>query len=158
MIAGGVLSARLLHRNSTAVAARVRLGSPVMFQHTYFRAALAVFSAEVVIARFVHDDLVRPYLGDSLAVVLVYLALRTVAPLRLVPAVATAFAVACAIEIGQFFHLVDLLGLGTNRLARTVLGTTFGLADFAAYAGGALCVLAIEGVREAHGRSLRLEF
>src|SRR4051812_44886974 len=111
---------------------------------SYALATIAALGIEIAIARFVHDDLVRPYLGDSLAVVAVYLALRAVTRLPVVTAVAIAFAFACAIEVGQFFHLVDMLGLGTNRVARIVLGTTFGLVDFVAYAGGAVCVLAIE--------------
>ena len=118
------------------------------FRPSYALATIAVLGIEIAIARFVHDDFVRPYLGDSLAVVAVYLALRAVTPLRLVAAVAIAFAFACAIEVGQYFHLVDVLGLGTNRVARIVLGTTFGLTDFVAYAGGALCVLTIETARE----------
>ena len=118
------------------------------FRPSYALATIAVLGIEIAIARFVHDDFVRPYLGDSLAVVAVYLALRAVTPLRLVAAVMIAFAFACAIEVGQFFHLVDMLGLGTNRIARIVLGTTFGLTDFVAYAGGAVCVLVVERRRQ----------
>lgn len=113
----------------------------------YALAALAVFAVEVLIALFVHDRLVRPHLGDSLAVVLVYLALRAVTPLRVGAAAIAAFAIACAIEVGQFFDLVDLLGLGACRVARVVLGTGFDPADFLAYAAGALGVLAIERAR-----------
>jgi len=109
---------------------------------------IAVLGIEIAIARFVHDDFVRPYLGDSLAVAAVYLALRAVTRLRVVAAVTIAFVFACAIEVGQFFDLVDVLGLGTNRVARVVLGTVFGLTDFVAYAGGALCVLTIETARQ----------
>jgi hypothetical protein len=114
---------------------------------TYALAALAVFAVEVGIALFVHDKLVRPHLGDSLAVVLVYLALRAVTPLRVGAAAIAAFAIACAIEVGQFFDLVDLLGLGACHVARVVLGTGFDPADFLAYAAGALGVLAIERAR-----------
>ena len=117
------------------------------FRPSFALATIALLGIEIAIARFVPDDLVRPYIGDSLAVVLVYLALRTVTRLRVLPAVATAFAVACAIEVGQYFHLVDALGLGSSQVARIVLGTTFGLTDFVAYAGGALCVLAVEAGR-----------
>jgi hypothetical protein len=118
----------------------------VTFRPSYALATIAVLGIEIAIARFVHDDFVRPDLGDSLAVVGLYLALRAVTPLGVAAGVAIAFAFACAIEVGQFFHLVDLLGLGANRLARIVLGTTFVLTDFVAYAGGALGVLAVEAV------------
>lgn len=117
------------------------------FRPAYALAAAAVFAIEVLIALFVHDRLVRPHLGDSLAVVLVYLALRAVTPLRVTMAVIAAFAIACAIEVGQFFDLVDLLGLRACRVARVVLGTGFDPADFLAYAAGALGVLAIELAR-----------
>ncbi|MDH7975379.1 DUF2809 domain-containing protein [Sphingomonas sp. AR_OL41] len=76
--------------------------------------------------------------------VLVYCALRAVTPLGVHGAVATAFAIACAIELGQFFHLVDRLGLGHCRVARVVLGTGFDLWDFLAYAGGAVMLLVAE--------------
>ncbi|MEO9129768.1 MAG: DUF2809 domain-containing protein [Sphingomonas sp.] len=117
------------------------------FRPSYALATIAVLGIEIVIARFVHDDFIRPYLGDSIAVVLVYLALRAATQSRMVVAVTIAFAFACAIEVGQFFHLVDVLGLGANRVARIVLGTTFGLTDFVAYVGGAAFVLAIEAAR-----------
>jgi hypothetical protein len=79
-------------------------------------------------------------------------------PLRVVPAVATAFAIACAIEVGQYFHLVDVLGLGASPVARTLLGTTFELTDFVAYAGGAMCVLAVEEGRKKLGHLPHPEF
>lgn len=125
------------------------------FRPSYALATIAVLGIEIAIARFIHDDFVRPYFGDSLAVVAVYLALRAVTPLRVVAAVMIAFAFACAIEMGQFFHLVDMLGLGTNRIARIVLGTTFGLTDFVAYAGGAVCALIIETACEKRRLSRR---
>jgi hypothetical protein len=114
---------------------------------SYALAAILVFLAEVAIAAFVHDTIVRPYLGDSLAVVLVYLAIRAVTPLGLRRSIAAAFVIACAIEIGQWFHLADLLGLGHVRVARIVLGTGFDPVDFLAYAGGAVTVLVTENAR-----------
>lgn len=128
------------------------------FRPLYALATIIVLGIEIAIARFAHDDFIRPHLGDSLAVVAVYLALRAVTPLRVVPAVAIAFAFACAIEVGQYFHLVDLLGLGSSRVARIMLGTSFELADFVAYAGGAVCVLAVEGLRKRCGHLPHFEF
>lgn len=118
---------------------------------SYALAAILVFLAEIAIAAFVHDALVRPYLGDSLAVVLVYLAIRAITPLGPRRSVAAAFAIACAIEIGQWFHLADLLGLGHVRVARIVLGTGFDPVDFLAYAGGAVAVLIAESARRRRG-------
>ena len=104
-------------------------------------AALAVFAIEVLIALFVRDALVRPYVGDVLAVVLVYLGLRAVTPLEVKPAVILALTIAVMVELGQLFHLLDALGLAHNRLARVVLGGVFDIRDLACYGVGAVCVL-----------------
>lgn len=114
----------------------------------YAAAAVVVFAMEVVIALFVQDALVRPYVGDSLAVVLVYLALRAVTPVRVLPAVAIALGVAFAVEFGQWAGVLDMLGLGSSRVARILLGSAFAVADFLAYAAGALAVLAVERYRK----------
>ena len=103
----------------------------------------------MLIALFVRDGFVRPYLGDVLAVILVYTALRAVAPLSVVTGLATALAIAFAIEIAQWFRIVDLLGLAGNPIARIVLGSYFSLEDLLAYAAGAACVSTVEYRRSA---------
>ena len=47
------------------------------FNLKYFLFALALFMIEVLIALFVHDSFIRPYLGDFLVVILIYCAVRT---------------------------------------------------------------------------------
>jgi len=120
---------------------------------SYALSAILIFLSEIVIAAFVHDALIRPYLGDSLAVALVYCTVRAIASLGVRWSVATALAAACAIEFGQLFHLANLLGLGHCRIARVVLGTGFDPADFLAYAGGAAAILLTEAVRARRARS-----
>lgn len=99
---------------------------------------------EVAIALFVRDRFVRPYLGDVLAVVLVYCGLRAVLPLRVLPAAVLAFAIGALIEFGQGVNLLDLLGLRGNQVIAVVLGGSFEWLDFVAYAAGALLALAAE--------------
>lgn len=110
----------------------------------YALAALILLAIEVLIALFVRDTFVRPYVGDALAVTFVYCTLRAATPLRLWPALAISYVIACAVEASQYFHLLDHLGLANNTIARTVLGYGFELADFAAYAAGAAGVLVVE--------------
>ncbi|MDP5278365.1 DUF2809 domain-containing protein [Sphingomonas sp. DG1-23] len=114
------------------------------FHPGYALVALALLLIEIAIALFVRDRFVRPYLGDVIAVILVYAALRATFRLDVIPAAATAFLVAAAIEFGQLFRVLDLLGLADHRIARTVLGYGFELKDFVAYATGGLIVLAVE--------------
>ena len=112
------------------------------FHRGYALATLAVLLIEILIALYVRDALIRPYLGDTLAVVLVYLGLRAITPLRTSPAALAALAIAFTVEIAQYFHLADHLALGP--IGRTVLGTGFEWKDFLAYTAGSLLVLAVE--------------
>lgn len=121
------------------------------FRLSYALAALALFAVEIAIALFVHDRLIRPHIGDSLAVILLYLALRAVTQLRVMPAAGIALAVAVAIEFGQLFGLIGALGLSGNIAARFLLGAGFDPLDFIAYAAGALFVIAVERMRRRTG-------
>lgn len=111
---------------------------------TYAVAALILFIIEVLIALFVRDAFIRPYVGDVLAVALVYTALRAITPLGMIPAIAVTLAIALAIEIAQALNLLGALGLSDNQLARTVLGGAFDWLDLAAYAAGAGLTLAAD--------------
>jgi len=110
----------------------------------YAVAAIALFAIEVLIALFVHDDFIRPYVGDVLAIAFVYTALRALTPLGFVPALALTVAIALAIEISQALGLLGALGLADNRIARTVLGGVFDWHDLVAYAAGGAIVAAVE--------------
>lgn len=118
------------------------------FHRGYALLALGLFLIEVAIALFVRDRFVRPYLGDTLAVILVYAGLRAIFRIDVTQAAALAFLIAVAIEFGQLFHVLDLLELQGNPIARTVLGYGFEVKDILAYAAGALIVLAAERVRK----------
>ncbi len=119
---------------------------------SYVLATIALFALEIAIALFVHDRLIRPHIGDSLAVILLYLALRAITPLRVPPAAALALAIAFVIEFGQLFGLIGALGLRDNIAARFLLGAGFDPIDFIAYTAGALVVLAVERWRGRYQR------
>lgn len=119
------------------------------FDRGYAALTLVLLLAEILIALFVRDAIVRPYVGDALAVVLVYAGLRTITRLGVVPATLLALLIAIAIEFGQYFHLLDHIGLSDDRWARIILGSGFDLHDFLAYAAGALIVLLTERYRRA---------
>lgn len=125
------------------------------FHLGYAVAAALVFVIEVLIALFVRDSFVRPYLGDVLAVVLVYLGLRAVTRLGVVGALTATLAIALAIELGQLFGLIDALGLRGNRLAHVVLGGSFDPKDLVCYAAGAVVIAVAESLRGRIAKSLR---
>lgn len=107
----------------------------------YLTSALAIFLVELLIARFAHDAVVRPLLGDVLVIALIYCVVRGVLALPVGWTVLGVFLFACAIELGQAVQLVARLGLEHNRLARIVIGTAYDPRDFVAYALGAALVL-----------------
>lgn len=112
---------------------------------------MVLLGVEVLIALFVNDSFVRPYIGDVLAVALVYTVLRAVTSLRMTAAVAIALAIAFVIEISQAANLLGLLGLGDNKLARTVLGGSFDAFDLLAYATGAIVIVLVERAASERG-------
>ena len=105
----------------------------------YLAATIVIFLIELLIALFVRDNFIRPYVGDMLVVVLIYTCLRILIPEkpRLLPLYVFLFA---ALAEGlQAINIVELLGLSNNRFFRILIGTTFDWKDIACYGVG--CVL-----------------
>ena len=119
------------------------------FRPGYALATLVIFLIEMFIALYVRDAFIRPYGGDVLAVVLVYVGIRAITSLRVWPAVAVALAIAFGVEAAQALDFITALGLGDNGLARVVLGTSFAWGDIAAYIAGTGLVLIVEYFRKA---------
>ncbi len=101
-----------------------------------------LFIIEVLIALFVHDSFIRPYIGDMLVVILIYCFIRIFIPdrLRLLPLYIFIFAL--AVEISQYFKLIDVLGLSDSYLAQCIFGSSFDFKDILCYAlGCAICAI-----------------
>lgn len=114
------------------------------FNKTYFFLAVVLFIIEVLIALYVHDAIVRPYIGDLLVVILLYCFVKAFVNTN---PVKTAFAVllfAYLIEVLQYLNIVKHLGLQHSRLANVVIGNSFEWIDMIAYTVGAAIVLMIE--------------
>jgi len=111
---------------------------------TYLALTILLFAIEVMIALFVHDNFIRPYVGDVLVVILMYCFVKSFLD---VPTFALAGGVllfAFAIEGLQYLKIVNVLGLENSNLARTVLGTSFAWLDMLAYVVGTGVVLMAE--------------
>ncbi|WP_315815840.1 DUF2809 domain-containing protein [Paraflavitalea speifideaquila] len=94
-----------------------------------------------------NDPIIRPYVGDLLAVILVYCFLKAFLKIRVLPAAMGSLLFAYLLEILQYFSLVDRLGLGHSQLARTLIGSSFEWIDLLAYTAGIAIVLVIETKR-----------
>ncbi len=117
-----------------------------------------MFLTEVYIGVFVKDDFVRPYMGDFLVVILIYTFVRTFFKYPIVNTSIGVLLFSFLVEILQYFKIVEILGLGSHRIARTVIGTTFVWEDFIFYTMGIITVLVCEhfiGANMEKWRSLR---
>jgi hypothetical protein len=114
------------------------------FNLRYFFLALALFVVEILIALYVHDHIIRPYMGDYLVVMLIYCAVKAVVPGSVKKVAMGVLLFASFIEALQYLNLVHRLGLQENKLARIVLGSSFEWMDILTYVLGIATVLVLE--------------
>lgn len=112
----------------------------------YAVAFFILLFVEILIGMFVHDDFIRPYIGDVLVTVLICCLCRIIIPKGVSALAIYVFAFATLVEIGQYFELVKLLGLEDNVFISTVVGTTFSAIDLVCYAVGCIAFWATEKV------------
>ena len=110
----------------------------------YAAAFVALLLVEILIALFVHDRFVRPYIGDLLVTVLLCCLCRIVIPQGVPMLPIWVFAFAALVEAGQYFDLVKLLGLEEHRFLSTLLGRTFSVWDLVCYGAGCAVFFAVE--------------
>lgn len=99
------------------------------------------FIIEILIAKYIHDSFIRPYLGDVLVVILIYFFVRSFLKKAEKSLPIYIFIFAVVVELLQFLNIVSALGLEDNKLARIVIGTTFDFRDIACYFVGTLILL-----------------
>lgn len=119
----------------------------------YIIAFLVLLATEIFIAIYVHDNFIRPYLGDSIVVALIYVLIMGLfnIPRSFKSKKITALAVllfAFIVEGLQGVSFINYTGLADNKLARIILGTSFSWWDMLAYVGGYLFIIIVEKLRE----------
>jgi hypothetical protein len=120
------------------------MSSLLKFNRFYFILAVILFGIEILIAKFAHDQIIRPYFGDLLVVILIYCFVKSFLN---TPVLITALCVltfSYTIEILQYFNIVEKLGLGNSKIARIVIGTSFEWIDLVAYTLGIGLVILLE--------------
>ena len=118
---------------------RLRLG--------YGLAALLLFVIEVLIALFVRDRFIRPYGGDILVTLLICCVIRVILPQKYrLPIGGGVLVFAILVEVGQYFGLVYLLGLGHIGFFRIIIGTGFSWWDMVCYAAGCILFVAADAM------------
>ncbi len=110
----------------------------------YLLLALLLFIAEVVIALFFHDKIIRPYGGDFLVVILLYCFVRGLFNISVMKAAVGVLIFSFLVETLQYFRIVHVLGLQESKVARIIIGSSFEWLDLVAYCGGITLVLLLE--------------
>lgn len=114
--------------------------------YKYLISFIILFLIEAFIAIFIKDNIIRPFVGDVLVVILIYTFLKIfiTKPIKYLPIYIFLFA--CLVEIGQYFDLVSLLHLQNFKLARIILGSTFDIKDIICYLIGTIFIIVINTI------------
>ncbi len=113
---------------------------------SYFTFTVVLFIAEVLIGKYMHDSIIRPFGGDFLVVILLYCFVKTFIDIPPLPTALGVLFIAFAAETAQYFHLLNLLGWQNSKIAALLLGTSFSYTDLLCYTLGIGLVMAIEKI------------
>lgn len=104
---------------------------------------IAIFAVETCIALFIHDDLIRPYIGDVIVMWAVYCLAQIILGGRFgsYKVAVGSLIFAFFVELLQKFRIVDVLGIKSPVL-RTIIGTSFAPADLVCYLAGTAVTVA----------------
>lgn len=109
----------------------------------YIITAIVLLGVEIFIGAFVKDAIIRPYVGDILVTALLCAIVRSVWAKPFKSMWLWVFAFSIFVEITQYFHLADLLGIH-NRVIRIIMGGSFSFMDIICYFVGCLAFHLIE--------------
>lgn len=116
------------------------------FQKRYFFCAILIFFIELFIAIFIHDKIIRPYIGDLLVVILLYCIAHSFLYVKAYIIAIAVLIFSFFVEFLQFIHIVEIIGLQKSRIALIIIGNNFSWFDIAAYTTGIFITLVIETV------------
>ena len=110
----------------------------------YLLVTICLLFIEIAIALFVKDKIIRPYIGDLLVVILIYAFVKIWISNREILVAISVFVFACFIELLQYFHIVEVLGLDDNKVATVIIGSKFNTLDIVMYLMGTIVVILTE--------------
>ncbi len=114
------------------------------FNLKYLLLTILLLAVEITIAVYFHDEIIRPYGGDFLVVVLIYCFVKSFLNSKVKLTALSVLVFSYVIETLQYFHIVNVLGLEKSKIACTIIGTSFEWTDILAYTLGILLVLVVE--------------
>lgn len=109
----------------------------------YLIGFIIILIIEILIALYVHDNYIRPYVGDILVIICIYLLLRTIIPEKVKYLSLYVLILAILVEIMQYFNFTDML-TAQNKILKIALGSTFDIKDIICYVIGYITIVLIE--------------
>jgi hypothetical protein len=112
----------------------------------YMISFFILFIIEALIALFVHDNFIRPYIGDILVIILMYTFIRGVIDKKIKILPIYLFLFALFVEVMQYFKVIELLNLENNKVASIIMGTSFDIKDILCYFIGSMILIIYENI------------
>ena len=106
---------------------------PLRFSLRAFLIFCSIFAIEIIIALFIRDTFIRPFLGDVLVVIMIFYFFRSFCECSIFKLAVGVLLFSILIEISQYLDLVDILGIDDYEIAHIILGSTFDWLDILAY-------------------------
>lgn len=115
----------------------------------YLLCFILLLMIEICIAVYVHDQFIRPYIGDILVVVVIYCFIRIFFPKGIKGLPVDIFLFAVVVEVLQYIHIAEILakiGMPDNIILQTAIGATFDMKDIICYGVGCILLLGYEKI------------
>ena len=114
------------------------------FNKTYFMLALLFFCIEACIAIFLKTGFIRHTIGDYLAVIMLYTAIKSITNLKVWPTAIIVLIISFTVEVLQLTSFLEQLNLHNSKVAILIFGNSFQFTDLIAYSLGIITILYIE--------------
>jgi len=109
-----------------------------------FTIAIIIFLIEVIIALYIKDKIIRPFVGDILVVIFIYYFIKAFINTKAINIAIFTLFFSFIVEILQYFNFVEMIGLGHNKAARIIIGTSFSWIDLLCYFVGFILLFFID--------------
>ncbi|MGV0994832.1 ribosomal maturation YjgA family protein [Empedobacter falsenii] len=114
------------------------------FDKKSFIIAIIIFLIEVIIALYIKDKIIRPFVGDILVVIFIYYFIKAFINTKAINIAIFTLFFSFIVEILQYFNFVEMIGLGHNKAARIIIGTSFSWIDLLCYFVGFILLFFID--------------
>ncbi|MBZ9631225.1 DUF2809 domain-containing protein [Salegentibacter sp. LM13S] len=111
---------------------------------SYLVGFLFLLIIEILIAVYIQDDFIRPYLGDFLVVILLYCFVMGISKISIFKGLLIVLIFSFAVEFFQLINIAKVLQYQPPEFVMIILGSSFSVWDLVAYLLGLLSCLFLE--------------